>query len=103
MAFKIKDPKTILIPRDQINKLIVIYQTDAYSIAKITDNFGKQKMGIRWNVSNKENNDPKKQNGQEECSGFPTSYGHPCWFILPDDFLDSNFIQKILTIFLTTK
>ncbi|WP_315190066.1 hypothetical protein [Capnocytophaga sputigena] len=99
MAFRITDPKTILIPKDQITNLTVIYQTDAYSIAKITDRYGKQKMGVRWNVSNKENNNPNKQNGIEICLGFPTSYGHPCWFILPDDFLDPNFIQKILTFF----
>ena len=65
MAFRITDPKTILIPKDQITNLTVIYQTDAYSIAKITDRYGKQKMGVRWNVSNKENNNPNKQNGIE--------------------------------------
>ncbi|MBO1884528.1 hypothetical protein J4N46_08885 [Capnocytophaga sp. Marseille-Q4570] len=99
MSFKIKDPQSILVPKDQISSLIVIKQTVAYSIAKITDHNGKQKIGVRWNVSSKENSDPDKQNGTKECLGFPAFYGNPCWFILPDEFLDLNFIQDVLTYF----
>ena len=76
---------------DAIKKVTVLHDggADSISIAQIKW-YDKDVMGIRWNVSMREQVDPDKENGKKECLGMPTSTGHPVWFIVPDEFLDRD-------------
>jgi hypothetical protein len=40
-------------------------------------------LGIRWNLTMREDQDPDKQNGIKQCKGMPFSSGQPIWFVLP--------------------
>jgi hypothetical protein len=56
------DPATVLSPRDCIDQVQVLYDgglTDLYSLAIVTWE-GQDRIGIRWNVNQREWNDPQK-------------------------------------------
>jgi len=42
-------------------------------------------LGIRWNLSMREAEDPAKIQGLATCVGVPISFSHPVWFILPSE------------------
>ncbi len=85
-------PKNVTSPRDAISNVDVLYDggENSASIAKITW-FGKSVIGMRWNVSMREWDDPNKNKpGGNICLGNPVSRGHATWFILPAEMFDSN-------------
>lgn len=66
------DPSTVLSPKDKISDLKVIINKEDFSIATFI--YGKsRKIGIRWNETAPEN------------MGYPTSHGHPTWFVIPKE------------------
>jgi len=71
---------------------------NSVSIAKITW-FGKIVIGMRWNVSMREWDNPNKNKpGGNICLGNPISRGYPTWFILPPEMFDKNSeLAAILT------
>lgn len=79
-------PEDVRSPRYILTDLEILEHGDAYdvAIAKLKWN-GKNAIGIRWNVSEKEWNDPEKKSGKKICVGNPVSRGYPTWFILPHD------------------
>jgi hypothetical protein len=85
-------PEGVKSPQDCIDSVVKIFDGDtengAFSLAKITWE-GTDCIGIRWNVTQREWNDPNKKNGSKKCVGEPNSRGYPTWFILPDDFIES--------------
>ena len=96
MAYKYRQPDTILSPRDAITKVDVLFDNGEFSVAKLLW-YGDEKLGIRWNIGLREWDDPDKQNGSKECLGVPTSRSHPTWFILPEDFIneDSEILKTL--------
>jgi hypothetical protein len=49
-------------------------------------------LGIRWNLTMREDKDPEKQCGQKQCKGMPFSSAHPIWFVLPKQLHESVLI-----------
>ena len=49
-------------------------------------------LGIRWNLTMREDKDPEKQSGQKQCKGMPFSSAHPIWFVLPKQLHESVLI-----------
>ncbi len=103
MPYKIHPPDTVTTPKTCVSDVKVIYnggdKHGDYSIARLKWN-GKDVIGIRWNISEKEAQDPDKKVGKKICLGEPNSRGYPTWFILPKDFLlvlakKDNFYAKI--------
>jgi len=92
MSYKYHNPATVLSPKNSIEKVEVIFDggigKNAFSIAKVIWN-GKIRIAIRWNITEKEWNEPLKINGSVKCVGEPNSRGYPTWFILPDCLLTS--------------
>lgn len=85
-------PKDVTSPLDAISNVDVLYDggDTSVSIAKITW-FGNIVIGMRWNVSMREWNDPAKNKpGGATCLGNPVSRGYATWFILPEDMFNSN-------------
>ena len=84
------NPATVLSPRDCIDQVQVLYDVgivnNIYSLAIVTWE-GVDRIGIRWNVNQREWDDPAKVAGTVTCVGEPNSRGYPTWFILPDQFL----------------
>lgn len=87
------DPATVLSPKDLIESVQIIYdggisnRTD-YSIA-IINNKGLKSLGIRWNITHRERNDPTKGSGLKKYLGEPSSRGYPTWFIIPPNLVNS--------------
>jgi hypothetical protein len=81
---------TVTSPKDCVDKVIPIYDGGAfkgeYSVA-ILEWQGNPCIGIRWNITERELNNPDKVSGKVVCVGEPNSRGYATWFILPDDFL----------------
>jgi hypothetical protein len=50
-------------------------------------------LGIRWNLTMREANDPEKQNGTKTCKGIPVSFTHPVWFVLPKQLHESVLVS----------
>lgn len=85
------DPATVWSPRDCIDNVQLLYDgglTDVYSLAIVTWE-GQDRIGIRWNVNQREWAEPAKAAGTVRCVGEPNSRGYPTWFILPENFLSS--------------
>ena len=61
MAYKYRQPDTILSPRDAITKVDVLFDNCEFSVAKLLW-YGDEKLGIRWNIGLREWDDPDKQN-----------------------------------------
>lgn len=49
MAYKYRQPDTILSPRDAITKVDVLFDNGEFSVAKLLW-YGDEKLGIRWNI-----------------------------------------------------
>lgn len=90
--FKYHPSQTVISPRDCVSHVQVIYDGGAipgeYAVARLDWN-GQPTMGIRWNITERELNNPAKANGTIPCVGEPNSRGYPTWFILPDTFLQN--------------
>ncbi len=88
---KYYNPKYVNSPKDCISDVQVIYDGKTYpnySIAKIKW-CGKTKIAIRYNVNQREWNNPNKKNGNIICVGEPNSRGYATWFVLPSDIIQS--------------
>lgn len=85
-------PDKVISPKSCIEEVIPLFDggitAGAYCVAEIKWN-GKKCLGIRWNVNEREWDDPEKKSGLKPCIGEPNSRGYPTWFILPDSFLTS--------------
>lgn len=97
----IHDPAKVISPRDFIDNVKVLFngwdgsppnQGAHYSVAVITWD-GVECIGIRWNVSEREWNNPDKIAHRQICVGEPNSRGYPTWFILPDSFLSMLLVS----------
>ena len=101
MAFDITHPNSIFSPRDKITDVKELYRSQidgGFSIARIIWD-GNQCLGIRWNVSMREEGNPNKSNSSIKSKGNPISRGYPTWFIIPDQLLNSisPLGKKVLT------
>ena len=111
--FKYEHPEDVISPQDYVKKVFPIF--DGTKIIDeegqnytMLDNFSlailqwkdEYTLGIRWNLTMREDQDPDKQNGIKQCKGMPFSSGHPIWFVLPkllhQSILESlkNFISE---------
>ena len=90
------DPKTIVSPKAQIEKVIKVLYNDAlsippgdleFSIAELLLRDGTTKIGIRHDVSYWS---PDMENG------YPAPRGNPGWFILPDM---GDLLPKLIELF----
>lgn len=102
MAYIYKRPRFINSPREHVEVVKVLFDggdDPNYSIAIIKWD-GVETVGIRWNISSSEWGDPKKQSGNFECIGNPSSRGMSTWFVLPDfftrDLKDTGLIEKLI-------
>ncbi|MBN8699569.1 MAG: hypothetical protein JST02_05115 [Bacteroidetes bacterium] len=81
---------TVLSPKDCVDSVTPIYDggpiQGEYSVAIIQWQ-GNPCIGIRWNITERELNNPDKVSGKIVCVGEPNSRGYATWFILPDEFL----------------
>lgn len=90
-------PQEVTSPRDCIDNVQVIHdgglgegdEAKAYSVATIEWE-GVSCLAIRWNVAQREWEDPEKVSGERVCVGMPSSRGYPVWFILPKEILDAD-------------
>jgi len=95
---------TVLSPKDCVNSVAPIYDggpiQGEYSVA-IIDWQGRECIGIRWNINERELDSQDKVSGKVTCMGEPNSRGYPTWFIIPDAFLTAlshrgnNISEKI--------
>jgi hypothetical protein len=84
-------------PKDCVSNIRVIYDgkdgslpgTHPFSLA-LLDWEGKTCFAIRWNVAQREWDDPQKNSNNRTCAGMPTSRGYPVWFILPDEIIKQD-------------
>ena len=94
---KYTNPKDVTSPQDAISGIEVLFDDpNSVAIAKIKW-FDQIVIGIRWNASYRELQDPDKLKGSKTCIGNPVSRGFPTWFILPKEIIDPDSnINKIL-------
>lgn len=85
------DPTTVIGPQDLIDDVDVLYDggEDGVSIARLTWN-GTPVIAMRWNVAQREWDNPDKANEAQTCMGMPVSNAHPVWFILPHEMFDPS-------------
>jgi hypothetical protein len=84
-------------PQDCVSNIRVIYDgkdgsspgSSPFSVAQL-DWLGKPCFAMRWNVAQREWDDPDKISGKKICAGMPTSRGYPVWFILPDEIVKQD-------------
>lgn len=101
MALNYVKPKNVTSPMDYVQEVTPIFdgteknegkekskQFEDFSLAilKWKDDYT---LGIRWNITMREANDPIKQNGTKTCKGLPISCTHPIWFVLPKQLQQS--------------
>lgn len=86
--FRYKKPIDVRTPKSDIKNVKVLCDNGplSYSIAVITWWDGNESLAMRWNVSNKEQEDSRKKSGELECVGFPQSHGYSSWFVIPDEW-----------------
>ena len=87
-------PSNVRSPKDCVSNINVIFDggtasPNHFSVATL-DWDGCPCLAMRWNVGQREWDDPEKQNNQKVCVGMPVSRGFPVWFVLPDDFFKEN-------------
>lgn len=98
---------SVISPQDCVDNVNPIHDggavQGAYSVA-ILEWEGNPCVGIRWNITQREFNNPDKVSGKVVCVGEPNSRGYATWFILPDyflrDLLDGGDIAKRLREYL---
>lgn len=95
MALKYTLPQDVLSPKDYVKKVDVLFDggEESFAIAKIVWE-GGDCIGIRWNASMRELEDPLKLEGEIVCKGMPVSRGYSVWFNLPLVF--HPFVQTII-------
>jgi hypothetical protein len=84
-------------PRDCVSNIRVIYDggdgslpgSFPFSLARL-DWDGTPSYAMRWNVAQREWDDPDKISLSKVCAGMPTSRGYAVWFILPDAFVKQD-------------
>ncbi len=59
----------------ELSEVLYPGEQDGWSAAEGTYN-GQPRLGIRWN-------------GNEDRHGFPTSFGSPVWFLIPEELEDA--------------
>jgi hypothetical protein len=84
-------PQDVVSPQDCVDSVIPLFDggtnsISAFSIARVTWQ-GNDCIGIRWNINEREWDDPNKKSGKIICIGEPNSRGYPTWFILPNKLL----------------
>lgn len=104
MALDYVKPKNVTSPMDYVQEVTPIFdgteknkgkekskQLEDFSLAilKWQDEYT---LGIRWNLTMREDKDPEKQSGQKQCKGMPFSSAHPIWFVLPKQLHESVLI-----------
>lgn len=90
-------PKNVIAPQDCLKLIRVIYDGGLDDVSVAMLDWNGRCIGMRWNNSSKERNDPDKASGAKICRGMPVSSGHPVWFILPDwMFEDGSELSKKL-------
>src|SRR5258708_5904998 len=88
MKHKYIPPCAVVSPRDLVSNVHVILDGGS-ELSVATLNWGKHqqpRIAIRWNIAQREWEDPDKKSGKTVCVGMPTSRGHAVWFLLPKDF-----------------
>lgn len=65
------NPNEVVSPKSKIQQLEIIYDNKTFAIASMMWE-GKKRIAIRWN-------------GSKDNIGYPQSYGHPTWFIMPKE------------------
>lgn len=83
---KYNKPTQVRSPREYVKHIKSLYDggEEGCSIAILENCNGKQHIGIRWNVSEKEWDDSRKTEEEMVCVGMLQSRGYSVWFILPD-------------------
>ena len=84
-------------PQDCVSNLRVIYDggdgsapgSSPFSLAQL-DWEGVPRFAIRWNVAQREWDEPDKISGIKTCVGLPISRSHAVWFILPDELFNQD-------------
>ena len=96
MAFKYRNPEDVTSPADYVDVIEILREGSpddngdtSYAVARIEWE-GKECIGVRWNISDKERENPEKESGDVECIGMPSSFGHPVWFVMPDELWDTE-------------
>ena len=104
MALNYVKPKNVTSPMDYVQEVTPIFdgtekneekekskQLEDFSLAilKWQDEYT---LGIRWNLTMREDKDHEKQSGQKQCKGMPFSSAHPIWFVLPKQLHESVLI-----------
>ena len=104
MALDYVKPKNVISPMDYVQEVTPIFdgteknegkekskQLEDFSLAilKWQDEYT---LGIRWNLTMREDKDHEKQSGQKQCKGMPFSSAHPIWFVLPKQLHESVLI-----------
>jgi hypothetical protein len=95
MSLNYVKPKKVASPMDYVQEVTPIFdgteenerkekseQLEDFSLAILKWN-DEYTLGIRWNFTMREANDPAKQNGTKICKGIPVSFTHPVWLVLP--------------------
>ena len=57
------------------------------SVAQI-DWYEEPILVMKWNISLREWDDPKKISEEDVCLGMPVSRGYPVWFVIPEELWD---------------
>lgn len=85
------NPLDVTSPQDAVSniRLILDQGEEGISVAQI-DWYEEPILVMRWNVSLREWEDPKKISEENICLGMPVSRGHPVWFVIPEEFFDNN-------------
>src|SRR2546421_4161058 len=88
---------SVTAPQDCVSIIRVLYDgqdgsapgSSPISVAQLEWE-GRPCIGIRWNVAQREWDDPDKKSGKKACVGMPSSRGHAVWFILPDGMIEED-------------
>lgn len=85
------DPHTVNTPKDRWENKKVIYDGGEGEWSAAIGNFdNRDVLALRWNGH------------EEDPNGYPkAAFGHPCWFIVPDDLKD--VIQASIELMVKSK
>lgn len=83
---EIKTPKGT----EFVEKLI---DTDEYVLARINYKGKYNRLAIRWHRCTENPKDMEKITKHQKCIGYPSIFGRPTWFVLPESLI--NDIKKL--------
>jgi hypothetical protein len=88
---KYYNPADVISPKEFVSNVRVLYdgKAEGISIAKINWS-GNDCLAIRWNISRREWDEPKKIKEEVICKGMPTSRGIPVWLVLPGEVFEGD-------------